>query len=127
MTNHREKMKELLPIIQAYADGAEVEWFRSRDSSWVDLKNPYFDHLTEYRIKQTPDSIDWSHVSTEYKWMARDEGGGVFIYRETPEKGRVFWFDSYVNGDIDATVFSSYKRGTVDWRDSLVKRPESAQ
>ena len=45
----REEVKEWLPIIQAYADGKNIQ-FRERD-----IEEPSFDgHLNEYRIKPEP-------------------------------------------------------------------------
>ena len=48
----REKAKELLPIIQAYADGEEIQ-YRGEDSTpWRDcIYPPAFADVDEYRIK----------------------------------------------------------------------------
>ena len=81
----------------------------------------------DYRVRPeplTPDTIDWSHVAPEYRWMARDQSGSAYLYDAEPHltsKAGV-----WVNESCDivrATAFTSYKRGTCDWRDSLVERP----
>lgn len=72
----------------------------------------------------TKDELDWSHVAPEYKWMARDEDGEAFLFHTEPfiEAGTEFW--NAMTYTADATAFASYKRGSCDWRDSLVRRPE---
>ena len=49
----REESKALLPIIQAYSEGNEVEYFS--DNGWIELKDPMFDDNVDcYRIKKEP-------------------------------------------------------------------------
>lgn len=81
------------------------------------------------RMAGTQDEIDWSHVAPEYKFMARDDlSESAFIHTEAAFldggkwEHRGFW---HSDGDsVQANAFASYKRGTCDWRDSLVRRPE---
>lgn len=116
---HRQKMKELLPIIQAYCDGAEVE-VKNSDNKWNSCKDPYFYWYLEYRIKQTPDTIDWSHVHKDYKFMARNMNGRAYFHTQRPDK-KANRFNSMHSAAVSQ---SSYKQGTVSWEDSLVERPE---
>ena len=67
------------------------------------------------------DSINWDHVAPEYNCMARDEYLLARLYRNKPVISGTFWTDGEIS--IYAKYFSSYKRGTVDWEDSLVIRP----
>jgi len=56
----RTRAKELLPIIQAYADGGTIEW---RDSAgrWRSMNSPSFDDATgSYRIAPKPVTRAWS-------------------------------------------------------------------
>ena len=46
----REEAKELLPIIQAFAEGKNIQYKDDMDR-WVDIKNPSFKSFFEYRIK----------------------------------------------------------------------------
>lgn len=55
----REEAKQLLPIIQAYAEGKTIQVKLKTDSNslcekWVDVKNPDFDIYECYRIKPSP-------------------------------------------------------------------------
>lgn len=50
----REEAKELLPIIQAFADGKTIEVYNNEWKTMV-LKDPYFDCVPScYRIKSEP-------------------------------------------------------------------------
>ena len=52
-TMTREKAKELLPIIQAFAEGKAIEsrCIKYDKSLWYDDEDPTFDNDLEYRIK----------------------------------------------------------------------------
>ena len=49
----REEAKELMPIIQAFAEGKEIEsrCIKGYKSLWYDDEDPSFDNDLEYRIK----------------------------------------------------------------------------
>lgn len=48
---NREKAKALLPVIQAYTEGKDIEIFGIGDKEWQDCPNPSFDEKWKYRIK----------------------------------------------------------------------------
>ena len=52
----REQAKEMLPIIQAFADGKTIQYrLYEEDNGWKDIGNPAFnDFPSEYRIKPEP-------------------------------------------------------------------------
>lgn len=123
----RDEARKAAEVMQAYADGAEVEWcFRGTlRPEWHWDEAPTFDWYSyEYRVKQVvPDSIDWSHVAPEYKWMARDESGDTFLFGNKPGSEDGQW--KTLSRDLaSVSGFISYTRGTTDWEDSLVARPE---
>lgn len=47
---NRDRARELLPIIQAYADGKTIE-VRESSSNWITSNVPGFQNYAEYRIK----------------------------------------------------------------------------
>lgn len=49
---NRERAKELLPIIQAFVDGKDIEVKGS--VTWMSIKSPNFGINSEYRIKPEP-------------------------------------------------------------------------
>lgn len=70
----------------------------------------------------TKPSIDWSHVSEDFKYLAMDENGLHHLYGEKPLQGSSHWATNITY--IHADHFTSFTPGTCDWKDSLVKRPE---
>ena len=52
----REEAKELLPIIQAFAEGKTLQYrVNEENNEWKDIDNPAFnDFSSEYRIKPEP-------------------------------------------------------------------------
>ncbi len=66
-------------------------------------------------------SIDWSHVSENFQYLAMDEEGLHYLFAEKPEPVVLEWA---ANGRyIPAGHFASFSAGTCHWSDSLVKRP----
>ena len=49
----RDDAKKLLPIIQAFAEGKNIQ-YKEDIYRWVDIKNPSFKSFVEYRIKPEP-------------------------------------------------------------------------
>ena len=66
-------------------------------------------------------SIDWSHVSPEYNYLAQDENGDGYLCSKNPHRMNTAW--TMESPYIRATTFTSYEPGGCDWKDSLVKRP----
>ena len=52
----REEAKQLLPIIQAFAEGKAIEsrCIKGDESLWYDDEEPSFDNDLEYRLKPEP-------------------------------------------------------------------------
>lgn len=46
-----KRATKLLPIIKAYANGAEIQIKSKRTDAWIDCKEPEFTDDFEYRIK----------------------------------------------------------------------------
>ena len=80
-----------------------------------------FPHPVEIVKAGTKPSIDWSHVSEDFQYLAMDDGGLHHLFVEEPELGEGEWttYGLY----ILAEHFASFVPGTCDWKDSLVKRP----
>lgn len=51
---NRQEAKELLPIMQAFAEGKTIEFRTNSISKWIETTTPKFDLLHEYRIKPEP-------------------------------------------------------------------------
>lgn len=119
MTNHIELTKRMIEVMQAYVDGEKIE------TCYGIVDNPWWmwDYSDKYRIIKTPDQINWDHVAPEFKYMARDESGIGYIYNTKPILRDDVWSCNDFVKLTKSENYSSYKRGTVDWKDSLVIRP----
>ena len=122
LTPHQKRTADMIKVMQAYVDGEEVE-FSYDGENWQKIEEPSFSRGVKYRIAPaaTPDTIDWSHVAPEFKWMARDSEGQCWLYLSQPKVGSGFWYSP--DDATPADSFTSYRRGTCDWKGSLVKRP----
>ena len=82
-----------------------------------------FPYPVEITKAVTKPSIDWSHVSPEYNYLAQDSSGQGYLCGKKPHRMDYAW-DMGPSPYIRATTFTSYEPGTCDWKDSLVKRPD---
>ena len=122
MNDHKKRTAEMIAVMQAYVDGKAIEVSHGGGPFRVFNSDPCWTWSSyEYRIATIPDSINWDHVAPGWKWMARDEDGDVYLFTEKPILKSDVWGSS---GDAVALCLSSYTRGTVDWQQSLVRRPE---
>jgi len=124
MTSTEDKIK----VMQAFADGKKIEVRPVKIDRWEDTCKPLWNwSIFDYRIKPLlKDFINWDHVHPDYKWMARDEDGRVYLYPSKPviSKNGFDGWEPRIGGEMrDARAFSSYRQGEVDWTESLVERP----
>jgi len=56
-----ERAKELLPIIEAFANGKKVQWRLRKSDTWCNTDDPGFSERFEYRIKPEP-RMFWINV-----------------------------------------------------------------
>ena len=86
-----------------------------------------FPYPIEIVKKVTKPSIDWDHVAPKYKYLSEDSDGIAFLYDEEPyvASDASDWY-AQSNEVVEADGFASYTKGTCDWKDSLIKRPDSA-
>ena len=80
-----------------------------------------FPHPVEVIKATVKPSIDWSHVSPEYNYLAQDANGDGYLCGKEPLCHRTAW--DMESPYLSATTFTSYVPGTCVWKDSLVKRP----
>lgn len=70
----RDEAKKLLPVIQAFADGKDVQ-LKIDDKTWMNRQDPVFHPKCEYRIKPEPLEC-WLVVLTD----------GSIFHRSTKEE-----------------------------------------
>ena len=81
-----------------------------------------FPYPVEVIKSLTKPSIDWSHVSSEYNYLAQDSNGDGYLCGKNPHRMSMAWS---METPIRATAFTSYVPGTCDWEDSLIERPKN--
>lgn len=127
---NREETLNAIAVMQAFADGKQIAVKSFRDEGWYLIyphETPDWDWSKhEYRVEPEKPSIDWSHVSPEYRYLAVDDDERAHLYEVKPTHRAHDWIDenNRHRHTPKASVFASYKRGDCDWRESLVERPE---
>ena len=90
----REKAKELLPIINAYAEGKTVQFMDNKDM-WQDYDDPNFFGDVKYRIKPEPKYRPFRNVEEcwqemqkhqPFGWLKDTDTSGYIIISEFGEK-----------------------------------------
>ena len=66
-------------------------------------------------------SIDWSHVSEAFQYLAMDSDGRCWLWATKPAPFQEQWRGG--GSAVKAENFSSFISGTCDWEDSLIERP----
>jgi len=127
---NRERAKELLPIIEHFANGGDVQYQSGCEFQWHLMPTPCWDDEGRYRKAVTKPSIDWSHVAPEFKWLTVDDDTRPQMHTDEPRpSGEGVWCrplsEGAIGDRITVTGFASFKPGTCDWKDSKVERPSS--
>lgn len=83
----RNQAKELLPIIQAYAEGKVIEsrCIKGDTSLWYDDEDPSFDDDFEYRIKPEPKYRPFKDAEECWAEMLKHHPFGWVKDKETPK------------------------------------------
>lgn len=68
---NRQEAKELLPIIQAFAEGKTIEFRTNSISKWIETTTPKFDLLHEYRIKPEPKYRPFTNIKECWEEMQK--------------------------------------------------------
>ena len=110
----REEVKEILPILQAFADGKTIEsrYIKGDKSLWYDDEDPRFDNDLEYRIKPEP----------KYRHFANAEE----CWQEMQNHKPFGWVKSTLFKDFAlvkrvTTLYVEINREIIDYKDALEK------
>ena len=89
----REEAKELMPIIQAFAEGKTVQYF-SVGGRWIDCNDPLFSGDVKYRIKPEPKYRPFKTTEECWQEMLKHQPFGCIKPKENKEEivhiGRIF-------------------------------------
>lgn len=81
---NRNQAKQLLPIIQAYAEGKAIEsrCIKGDTSLWYDDKDPSFDDDFEYRIKPEPKYRPFANAEECWAEMLKHQPFGWVMWND---------------------------------------------
>ena len=84
----REEVKEMLPVLQAFAEGKTIEsrCIKGDKSLWYDDEDPGFDNDFEYRIKPEPRYRPFRDAKECWAEMQKHQPVGFMKFKDT-ERG----------------------------------------
>ena len=110
----REEVKEMLPVLQAFADGKTIEsrCIKGDKSLWYDDEDPSFDDDLEYRIKPEPTYRPFKDAEECWQEMQNHHPFG--------------WVKSNLFKDLAlvkrvTTLYVEINRDIIDYKDALDK------
>ena len=111
---NRNQAKELLPIIQAYAEGKAIEsrCIKGDTSLWYDDKDPSFDDDFEYRIK--PELKYRPFKDAEECWQEMQKHHPFGWVKST-------LFKDFALVKRVTTLYVEINRDIIDYKDALEK------
>ena len=112
---NRKEAKELMPIIQAFAEGKTIQYYDSLIdiADWEDCENPNFENLTyKFRIKPEPTYRPFKGAEECWQEMQKHQPFG--------------WVKSTLFKDFDlvqrvTTLYVEINRDIIDYKDALEK------
>ena len=112
---NRKEAKELMPIIQAFAEGKTIQYYDSLIdiADWEDCENPNFENLTyKFRIKPETTYRPFKDAEECWKEMLKHKPFG--------------WVKSTLFKDFDlvqrvTTLYVEINREIIDYKDALDK------
>jgi hypothetical protein len=110
---NREQAKTLLPIIQAFAEGKEIQYISkiSPERGWIDYKYSPFTQQVEWSI--------FNHNPHYYQWRIKPEKktGWIVIFKRgsnntyTVRQHKEDITQMYNHNDIEAVIPITYEEG----------------
>ena len=112
---NRKEAKELMPIIQAFAEGKTIQYYDTLIdiADWEDCENPDFENLTyKFRIKPEPTYRPFKDAEECWQEMQKHQPFG--------------WVKSTLFKDFDlvqrvTTLYVEINRDIIDYKDALEK------
>ena len=111
---NRKEIAELMPIIQAFAEGKAIEsrCIKGDKSLWYDDEDPSFDDDLEYRIKPEPTYRPFKDAEECWLEMQKHQPFG--------------WVKSTLFKDLDlvkrvTTLYVEINRDIIDYKDAFEK------
>ena len=102
---NRKEAAELLPIIQAFSEGKEIEGiYKGIESPWFKVKDMVFDGGTIYRIKPEPKYRPFKNREECWKEMQKHQPFGWI-------KNGGYWYNIITTGVMSVKIIDT--RGAI--------------
>ena len=100
----RKEAKELLPIIQAFAEGKEIEYYDCNDDDWIKTDTPIWTSKINYRIKPEPKYRPFKSQEDCWTEMLKHQ---PFGWVRSKKCKALLWNVTSINKD-DITIICDY-------------------
>ena len=100
----RKEAKELLPIIQAFAEGKEIEYYDCNDDDWIKTDTPIWTSKINYRIKPEPKYRPFKSQEECWNEMLKHQ---PFGWVRSKKCKALLWNVTSINKD-DITIICDY-------------------
>ena len=107
---NRENAKALLPVIQAYAEGKEIEIFSIGDKEWQDCPDPSFDARQNYRIK--PQETYRPFKDAEECWSEMQKHQPFGWVKDIEDDGET-WYENITSVMCDSVGYTDRGNGVA--------------
>ena len=92
---------------------------------WVEINSELFWNGSTYRAKPQPPLPLPPGLGKEWRWIAMDESGGVYVFTNRPKITELTWHsDRGFTRRLDDLFPDLYADWTGDWRQSLTERKD---
>ena len=99
---NRKEAKELMPIIQAFAEGKAIEsrCIKGDKSLWYDDEDPSFDDDLEYRIKPEPTYRPFKDAEECWKEMQKHPPFGWIKCKDNSIPGKFMYITNVRDNEV---------------------------
>ena len=102
----REEVKQLLPVMQAYAEGKDVQYSNKKVEKWYDAINPTFNTDVKWRIKPGPIYRPFKDAEELWAEMQKHQPFGYVKTKCGGNYTAITWIDN--NRDEAMRMFEAY-------------------
>ena len=112
---NRKEAKELMPIIQAFAEGKTIQYYDSiiDIADWEDCENPNFENLT-YKFRIKPESTYRPFANAKECWQEMQKHKPFGWVKST-------LFKDFALVKRVTTLYVEINREIIDYKDALDK------
>ena len=112
---NRKEAKELMPIIQAFAEGKTIQYYDSLIdiADWEDCENPNFENLT-YKFRIKPESTYRPFANAKECWQEMQKHKPFGWVKST-------LFKDFALVKRVTTLYVEINRDIIDYKDALEK------